>query len=50
MERITVTTYRDDSIQDVIERIQTNVLESDFESITYSFIHAERLDDAQEEN
>lgn len=59
MERLTITIYQDDSIQDVLERVQfilnemgirMNLLESDSEAVIYSFIRAERLNDAQEES
>ena len=51
MEQLTIAVYRDEPVEDFIERIQfilnelginMTVSESDTESVIYSFNHAER--------
>lgn len=54
-----LTVYEDDGVEDVLERLQfilnemgikMRMLEVHDDSVVYSFIHAERLGDAQEES
>lgn len=58
MERLTITVYQDDCVEDILERMQfvlnelgikMRISESDNESVVYSLIQSERLGDAQEE-